>query len=211
MGIPIFLKDYYDLLGIPPKATPNEIKDAFMKKAREYHPDTHPNNPLAQSMMRSLNEAREVLLNPEMRSNYDIEYRGETEQRWRAAFENVLERAIAKEREEKAEIYETACKEKALYERMAKKYEAVIERQRDETEGKVQKACKEYRTKTLKYSFIIAGTAILATVTASLVIVLTKISSLKQQRSKDSVVITHLQNDLNRAKEDLRTARRQKR
>lgn len=57
--------DPYNVLGVAPDATQEEIKKAYRKKAKEYHPDLHPNDPEAARKMNELNEAYEMLQNPE--------------------------------------------------------------------------------------------------------------------------------------------------
>ncbi len=60
--------DPYKVLGISPGATPDEIKKAYRKKAKEYHPDLHPNEPGIQEKMSEVNEAYDMLINPEKHS-----------------------------------------------------------------------------------------------------------------------------------------------
>jgi len=64
-------KDYYKILGVSKNATEKEIKQAFRKLARQYHPDMNPNNPQAEARFKEINEAYEVLSDPEKRKKYD--------------------------------------------------------------------------------------------------------------------------------------------
>ena len=64
-------KDYYKILGVNKKSSQDEIKKAFRKLAREYHPDANPNNPKAEEKFKEIGEAYEVLGNPQKRSRYD--------------------------------------------------------------------------------------------------------------------------------------------
>ena len=66
----IFL-DYYNILGIDKTATPKEIKDAYRKLARKFHPDLHPDGKDAKKNFQQINEANEVLSDPEKRKKYD--------------------------------------------------------------------------------------------------------------------------------------------
>ena len=63
--------DYYKIIGVDKKATESEIKKAFRKKARKYHPDLNPNDKEAEKRFKEINEANEVLSNPENRKKYD--------------------------------------------------------------------------------------------------------------------------------------------
>ncbi|RDK85589.1 DnaJ C-terminal domain-containing protein [Marinirhabdus gelatinilytica] len=63
--------DYYKTLGVDKTATEKEIKKAYRKLARKYHPDVNPNDPEAQRKFQEVNEANEVLSNPENRKKYD--------------------------------------------------------------------------------------------------------------------------------------------
>ncbi|MCX6916128.1 MAG: DnaJ domain-containing protein, partial [Verrucomicrobia bacterium] len=69
--MPIDFKDYYRVLGVPPKATDEEIKKAFRTLARKYHPDVAKDKKTAEEKFKELNEAHEVLSNPESRRKYD--------------------------------------------------------------------------------------------------------------------------------------------
>jgi curved DNA-binding protein len=64
-------KDYYAILGVSRTATPEEIKRAYRKLARKYHPDLNPDNHDAETKFKNLNEANEVLSDPEKRQKYD--------------------------------------------------------------------------------------------------------------------------------------------
>ena len=63
--------DYYKLLGIEKTATAKDIKNAFRKLARKYHPDLNPNDKDAKRKFQQINEANEVLSDPEKRKKYD--------------------------------------------------------------------------------------------------------------------------------------------
>jgi len=63
--------DYYQILGLQKDATQDQIKKAYRKLARKYHPDLNPNNEEAASKFKELNEANEVLSDPEKRAKYD--------------------------------------------------------------------------------------------------------------------------------------------
>lgn len=63
--------DYYKLLGINKAAATKEIKSAYRKLARKYHPDLNPNDKDAKKKFQEINEANEVLSDPEKRKKYD--------------------------------------------------------------------------------------------------------------------------------------------
>lgn len=63
--------DYYKVLGVSKSATQAEIKKAYRKLAREYHPDVNPNDAEAEANFKQLSEAYEVLNDPEKRKKYD--------------------------------------------------------------------------------------------------------------------------------------------
>lgn len=64
-------KDYYKVLGVDKNATTDQIKKAYRKLARQYHPDVNPNNPEAERKFKEANEANEVLSDEEKRRKYD--------------------------------------------------------------------------------------------------------------------------------------------
>ena len=63
--------DYYKTLEVSKTATQDEIKKAYRKLARKYHPDMNPNDKNAEQKFKEINEANEVLSNPENRAKYD--------------------------------------------------------------------------------------------------------------------------------------------
>ena len=63
--------DYYNILGVSKDASQEDIKKAYKKLARKYHPDLNPNDPEAQRKFQEINEANEVLSDPEKRKKYD--------------------------------------------------------------------------------------------------------------------------------------------
>ena len=67
-------KDYYNTLGVKRSASEKEIKSAFRKLARKYHPDLNPNDKEAEAKFKELNEAYEVLGSPHRRLKYDRQF-----------------------------------------------------------------------------------------------------------------------------------------
>ena len=64
-------KDYYKVLGVDKSADGKTIKKAYRKLAKQYHPDLHPDDKKAQEKFKEINEAYEVLSDPEKRKTYD--------------------------------------------------------------------------------------------------------------------------------------------
>ncbi len=73
-------KDYYNILGVKRNASEEEIKQAYRKLAMKYHPDRNPGNKEAEDKFKDINEANEVLSDPQKRSRYD--QLGESYQQW---------------------------------------------------------------------------------------------------------------------------------
>src|SRR5215470_8608667 len=69
--MPTQTKDYYAALGIKKSASTDEIKKAFRKLARKYHPDVNPGDKAAEEKFKALSEANEVLSDPKKRKIYD--------------------------------------------------------------------------------------------------------------------------------------------
>ena len=69
--MPVEFKDYYEVLGVPRTATDEEIKKAFRKLAHKYHPDVAKDKRHAEEKFKEINEANEVLSDPEKRRKYD--------------------------------------------------------------------------------------------------------------------------------------------
>lgn len=64
-------RDYYEVLGVDKTASDDEIKSAFRRQAKKYHPDLHPDDKEAEAKFKEVNEAYEVLSNADKRAKYD--------------------------------------------------------------------------------------------------------------------------------------------
>lgn len=64
-------RDYYEVLGVSKGASDDEIKKAYRKTAKKYHPDLHPDDPEAEAKFKECNEAYEVLSDPQKKARYD--------------------------------------------------------------------------------------------------------------------------------------------
>ena len=63
--------DYYKILGVPKDTPQSEIRAAYKRRAKQFHPDLHPDDPKAKAKFQALNEAYDVLNDPEKRKKYD--------------------------------------------------------------------------------------------------------------------------------------------
>lgn len=69
------METYYDILGVSPDAAPDEIRAAYRKLAKQYHPDVNP-DPDAQERFIAIQQAYETLIDPDARARYDLALRG---------------------------------------------------------------------------------------------------------------------------------------
>ena len=78
--------DYYKILGVDKKIPQKDVKKAYLKRAKQFHPDLHPDDPKAQAKFQALQEAYDVIGDPEKRKKYD-----QYGEQWRQAeaFENA--------------------------------------------------------------------------------------------------------------------------
>ncbi len=78
--------DYYKILGVDKNIPQKDIRSAYRKRAKQFHPDLHPNDPKAKAKFQALNEAYDVLSDPDKRAKYD-----KYGEQWKdaSAFENA--------------------------------------------------------------------------------------------------------------------------
>ncbi len=63
--------DYYKILGVDKNIPQDQVREAYRKRAKQFHPDLHPNDPKAKAKFQALNEAYDVISDPEKRKKYD--------------------------------------------------------------------------------------------------------------------------------------------
>ena len=63
--------DYYKIMGVDRNASQDAIKEAYKRRVKQFHPDLHPEDPKAKAKFQALNEANDVLSDPEKRKKYD--------------------------------------------------------------------------------------------------------------------------------------------
>ena len=63
--------DYYKILGVDRNIPQDQVREAYRKRAKLFHPDLHPNDPKAKAKFQALNEAYDVISDPEKRKKYD--------------------------------------------------------------------------------------------------------------------------------------------
>ena len=69
--------DYYKILGVDKNIPQNKVRAAYLKRTKQFHPDLHPDDPKAKAKFQALNEAYDVISDPEKRKKYD-QYGGST-------------------------------------------------------------------------------------------------------------------------------------
>ena len=84
--------DYYKILGVDRNIPQDQVREAYRKRAKLFHPDLHPNDPKAKAKFQALNEAYDVISDPEKRKKYD-----QYGERWREAdaMHNKAELAVS--------------------------------------------------------------------------------------------------------------------
>ena len=88
------MDDYYEILGVSKDATPDEIKKAYRKLVKQYHPDSNGNSYNTDFFFRKIQEAYEVLSDPRKRAEYDQMNSKENQQKRQKEFEDVFEETV---------------------------------------------------------------------------------------------------------------------
>ena len=70
-GVIMAVIDYYKILGVPKDIPQKDVKEAYKKRTKQFHPDLHPDDPKAKAKFQALNEAYDVIGDPEKRKKYD--------------------------------------------------------------------------------------------------------------------------------------------
>lgn len=81
---------FYEILGVSPEATPEEIKAAYRELAKKYHPDRNPGDSMAEAKMKEVNEAYSTLSDPQKRQEYDYSLNGPAFDPFEHAFTNAF-------------------------------------------------------------------------------------------------------------------------
>lgn len=122
------MADYYTILGVTKTASDSEIKGAFRKLAKIYHPDKNPNNPNASSVFQQILKAYNTLINPHARRRYDDSHFGtgvhttaqyqpnsKTQKKWTFTDEDLKRREYYKNYYKHAEKTSTKTQPKPTY------------------------------------------------------------------------------------------------
>lgn len=87
--MPAAVKTYYEILGVAPTASPEEMHTAYLKLAHKYHPDKTGGDKAAENKLKAINAAYDTLKNPEKRKLYDQELQGPREARFERGFQGA--------------------------------------------------------------------------------------------------------------------------
>ena len=138
----ILWKDYYQLLGIRTDADPETIERMFRRLSQLYHPDVAGRGAVDPERMKELNEAHEVLSDPDRRARYDQAYRSQssehsrraadTESQRRKEEERLRREAAERLRREEAERHRRVEEERIRREAQARRHREELERIRRE-------------------------------------------------------------------------------
>ncbi len=113
------MKNYYEILGIPDTATLDEIRKAYRKLSKKFHPDKNDGDPFFENKFKEINEAYEVLSNPEKRTAYNATYKfNQNQQQAQETFKRQQEAAYQKFKQEE----ERLRREKEAFEKAKQAY-----------------------------------------------------------------------------------------